>query len=51
MSFATATCWGFNCILALTWPALVEAFTSNADNEACEVLCGYDTMVHEKVCV
>jgi hypothetical protein len=28
MSFATATCWGFNFILALTWPALVEAFTS-----------------------
>jgi len=28
MSFATATCWGFNFILALTWPALVAAFTS-----------------------
>jgi len=27
MSFATATCWGFNFILSLTWPALVEAFT------------------------
>jgi hypothetical protein len=28
MSFATATCWGFNFILALTWPALVTAFGS-----------------------
>jgi hypothetical protein len=27
MSFATATCWGFNFILSLTWPALVEAFS------------------------
>ncbi|KAF3010806.1 hypothetical protein E8E13_008347 [Curvularia kusanoi] len=27
MSFATATCWGFNFLLSLTWPALVEAFT------------------------
>lgn len=27
MSFATATTWGFNFILSLTWPALVEAFT------------------------
>jgi hypothetical protein len=27
MSFATATCWGFNFILSLTWPALVQAFT------------------------
>lgn len=27
MSFATATCWGFNFILSLTWPALVDAFT------------------------
>jgi MFS family permease len=27
MSFATATCWGFNFILSLTWPALVAAFT------------------------
>jgi hypothetical protein len=27
MSFATATCWGFNFILSLTWPALVKAFT------------------------
>jgi sugar porter (SP) family MFS transporter len=26
MSFATAVCWGFNFILSLTWPALVEAF-------------------------
>lgn len=26
MSFATATCWGFNFILSLTWPALVQAF-------------------------
>lgn len=26
MSFATATTWGFNFILSLTWPALVEAF-------------------------
>jgi len=26
MSFATATCWGFNFILSLTWPALVDAF-------------------------
>jgi MFS family permease len=26
MSFATATCWGFNFILSLTWPALVAAF-------------------------
>jgi sugar porter (SP) family MFS transporter len=26
MSFATATCWGFNFILSLTWPALLEAF-------------------------
>lgn len=28
MSFATATCWGFNFLLALTWPKLVSAFTS-----------------------
>lgn len=28
MSFATATTWGFNFILSLTWPALVAAFTS-----------------------
>lgn len=28
MSFATATTWGFNFIVSLTWPALVEAFTS-----------------------
>ncbi|KAF5849304.1 hypothetical protein GGP41_006223 [Bipolaris sorokiniana] len=27
MSFATATCWGFNFILSLTWPALESAFT------------------------
>lgn len=27
MAFATAVCWGFNFILSLTWPALVEAFT------------------------
>ncbi|KAG9190101.1 hypothetical protein G6011_08189 [Alternaria panax] len=27
MSFATATCWGFNFILSLTWPALQTAFT------------------------
>lgn len=28
MAFATATTWGFNFILSLTWPALVNAFTS-----------------------
>ncbi|KAI5211570.1 hypothetical protein AUEXF2481DRAFT_5251 [Aureobasidium subglaciale EXF-2481] len=28
MAFATATCWGFNFLLALTWPPLEEAFTS-----------------------
>ncbi|PLN74730.1 putative MFS myo-inositol transporter [Aspergillus taichungensis] len=27
MSFATATTWGFNFIISLTWPALVKAFT------------------------
>ncbi|OCF30869.1 hypothetical protein I316_07502 [Kwoniella heveanensis BCC8398] len=27
MSFATATCWGFNFILSFTWPSLVQAFT------------------------
>lgn len=27
MSFATATCWGFNFLLSLTWPPLVEAFS------------------------
>lgn len=27
MSFATATTWGFNFILSLTWPALQRAFT------------------------
>jgi MFS family permease len=27
MSFVTATCWGFNFMLSLTWPALVEAFS------------------------
>lgn len=27
MSFATATCWGFNFIISLTWPALSRAFT------------------------
>ncbi|KAL8916574.1 MAG: hypothetical protein Q9208_008445 [Pyrenodesmia sp. 3 TL-2023] len=27
MAFATATTWGFNFILSLTWPALEEAFT------------------------
>jgi Sugar (and other) transporter len=27
MSFATATCWGFNFLLSLTWPALVSSFT------------------------
>lgn len=26
MSFATATCWGFNFILSLTWPPLLRAF-------------------------
>lgn len=26
MSFATATCWGFNFILSFTWPALLDAF-------------------------
>ncbi|PNS15740.1 hypothetical protein CAC42_4192 [Sphaceloma murrayae] len=26
MSFATSVCWGFNFILALTWPSLVAAF-------------------------
>jgi sugar porter (SP) family MFS transporter len=26
MSFATATCWGFNFILSLTWPSLLKAF-------------------------
>jgi hypothetical protein len=28
MAFATATTWGFNFILSLTWPALVQAFTT-----------------------
>ncbi|KAL8975235.1 MAG: hypothetical protein Q9197_000538 [Variospora fuerteventurae] len=28
MAFATATTWGFNFILSLTWPALEEAFTT-----------------------
>ena len=27
MSFATATCWGFNFIISFTWPALSRAFT------------------------
>ena len=27
MSFATATCWGFNFIISLTWPALRQSFT------------------------
>nr|SIP56010.1 putative Sugar Porter [Yarrowia alimentaria] len=27
MSFATATCWLFNFILAVTWPSLLAAFT------------------------
>ena len=27
MAFATATCWGFNFILSLTWPPLERAFT------------------------
>jgi MFS family permease len=27
MSFATATCWGFNFLLSLTWPPLVAAFS------------------------
>ena len=27
MSFATATCWGFNFIISLTWPSLQVAFT------------------------
>ena len=27
MSFATATCWGFNFIISFTWPALLQAFT------------------------
>lgn len=27
MSFATATCWGFNFVLSLTWPPLVRAFS------------------------
>ncbi|KAL8941035.1 MAG: hypothetical protein Q9216_002482 [Gyalolechia sp. 2 TL-2023] len=27
MAFATATTWGFNFILSLTWPALEQAFT------------------------
>jgi hypothetical protein len=26
MSFATATCWGFNFIISFTWPALLDAF-------------------------
>ncbi|KAH3664017.1 hypothetical protein OGAPHI_004731 [Ogataea philodendri] len=26
MSFATATCWFFNFILSLTWPAMLKAF-------------------------
>ena len=28
MSFATATTWGFNFILSLTWPSLEAAFTT-----------------------
>lgn len=28
MAFATATTWGFNFIISLTWPALVDAFTT-----------------------
>lgn len=28
MSFSTAICWGFNAILSITWPALVQAFTT-----------------------
>ncbi|KAK6198095.1 arabinose-proton symporter [Scheffersomyces amazonensis] len=28
MSFATATCWFFNFILAFTWPRLLNAFTA-----------------------
>ncbi|ODV98143.1 hypothetical protein PACTADRAFT_185445 [Pachysolen tannophilus NRRL Y-2460] len=28
MSFATATCWFFNFILSLTWPAMLEAFSA-----------------------
>ncbi|GAB7361778.1 hypothetical protein MBLNU230_g1822t1 [Neophaeotheca triangularis] len=27
MSFATATCWGFNFIISFTWPALSASFT------------------------
>ena len=27
MAFATATTWGFNFILAFTWPALSSSFT------------------------
>jgi MFS family permease len=27
MSFATATCWGFNFIISFTWPGLLQAFT------------------------
>ncbi|KAG5362849.1 Arabinose-proton symporter [Yarrowia sp. B02] len=27
MSFATATCWLFNFVLAVTWPSLLAAFT------------------------
>lgn len=26
MSFATATTWGFNFIISLTWPAMMKAF-------------------------
>lgn len=26
MSFATATCWGFNFIISFTWPGLLGAF-------------------------
>jgi len=28
MAFATATTWGFNFIISLTWPPLVDAFTT-----------------------
>lgn len=56
MSFATATCWGFNFIISFTWPALLDAFGPTgafgwyaAWNAAATVYC-YFLLPETKVC-
>jgi hypothetical protein len=44
MSFATATCWGFNFIISFTWPALERAFTTTGAFGWYAAWCAFGTV-------